>query len=224
MQASIAHNISHNKVRDMTKELMYNWNNDGNQPPSETQKNSPFYQELHDYEQSEDKKITKETNPDTFDSLQLLRTTMLKNSAQDNTILKDSLSKLNTLITDKSFTSNLANYLSSTSQHDETPKNSLLLALHAPNRTQSNPEAKQALLLLLKLFSTQYENYNNPNNTIDTKAFQQTIDQLASGTSFDVVNIDHIASTNPAVEKIYTTYNKNNEIQHIEDDLNNAYE
>lgn len=224
MQASIAHNISHNKVRDMTKELMYNWNNDGNQPPNETQKNSPFYQELHNYEQSEDKKITKETNPDTFDSLQLLRTTMLKNSAQDNIILKDSLSKLNTLITDKSFTSNLANYLSSTSQHDETPKNSLLLALHTPNRTQNNPEAKQALSLLLKLFSTQYENYNNPNNTIDTKAFQQTIDQLASGTSFDVVNIDHIASTNPAVEKIYTTYNKNNEIQHIEDDLNNAYE
>lgn len=183
---------------------MYNRSSDGSLAAQDTKKSSPFFRDLENYESGEDKKITKENSSDTFDVAAMIRTNMLRNSASENIILKDSLAEFSQLIANKEFNTRVSIYLNDESSDKESPKYALFSLLDPIKRQKADLPSKQSLTLLLQLFGTTISTGPDAqNNRINTQKFQQAVDGLKSGVSFDLMNTDNlIASNNPLIEKI----------------------
>ena len=112
--SNLAHGLSGTKVQDSIFDLMKTRNsneNNINRENSLISQDNPFYKALRDYTLDNKKTISKKEFPDTFDSLALVRTTMLRNSARENKILEDSLHTLQTLLQDPNFNKKTNNFI-----------------------------------------------------------------------------------------------------------------
>jgi hypothetical protein len=73
---------------------------------------NPFYTALREYETDPNTTIQKQNQPQAFDTLNLVRNTILKNSANENQKFSNAVTNLQQLITDKTFNDKLTSYLS----------------------------------------------------------------------------------------------------------------
>lgn len=209
LQENIGHSLSQNKVRNGVKNIMYGRNNDGSLSLEDTKKSNPFYEEISTYEQGEDKKISKENSPITFAIGNFVRTSMLRNSSEENIRLKDSLSKLQKVLTDKSFNENLRSYLKNNKEDRESPKRAMLSLLDPQERSENNLHSKESLVNFLSLFGSNNRPWpDGQYNRIRISSFEQAVNKLASGVPLDLLNTDNIiSSTHPVVEKINKKHN-----------------
>jgi hypothetical protein len=97
---------------------------------------NPFYTALRDYETDPNKIIQKQIQPEAFDTLNIVRNTILKNSANENQKFSNAIETLEQLITSKGFNDKLNSYLA-TSPIDtiSEKKHMILQTLKDNNRT-----------------------------------------------------------------------------------------
>ena len=211
IQAGIAHSLSQNKVQESVRGLMLWWNNDGSQSLDSTTTNGPFYEEIQQYESASDKTITKESHKQTFDILNVMRNTMLKNSAQENIQLKDTIKKLQWLLHDPSFTTRINEYLKNHPSQEATPEQAILLTLNPQERNGELNHSKDSLQMFLKLFGTNPQPGQESNNSIRNDSLNKVVESLTNESDFDTIDRNNIIPTNnPMIEQIHNKYKPTN--------------
>jgi hypothetical protein len=97
---------------------------------------NPFYTALRDYETDPNKIIQKQNEPEAFDTINILRNTILNNSANENQKFSNAITNLQQLITDKNFNDRLNQYLSTPPTDKLSEQNhTILKTLKDNNRT-----------------------------------------------------------------------------------------
>jgi hypothetical protein len=123
-------------------------NNNGNQ--NTISQDNPFYTALRDYEIDPNTTIQKHNQPEAFDTLNIVRNTILKNSAYENQQLSNSIERLQQLITNKNFNDKLTSYLTNSPKDETSEKRHMILQTLKDNSRASG----DSLVLLLQLFGT----------------------------------------------------------------------
>jgi hypothetical protein len=205
--AGVSHGLSQIKIQDAVIDTMKLRHNDGNMS-IDTNKpidsKSPFYLALRDYTiKNPEAKISKQNQPDAFDSLALIRTTILRNDAGENEKMKENFIALQNLINNESFNTKIETYLQQQTPDEVSQQKHLVLqTLAHTNRTKS-----ESFPLLLKLFGTNPQPGKEQINTIDNNRFWEFIRQLDGDLNNLSVNT-LISPTHPVfatLEKKYST-------------------
>ena len=204
--ASIAHILEWSKAQDSIFTLMKSRKNNVNQNTDNQtiiSQDNPFYTALRDYETDPNTTIQKQNQPESFDTLNIVRNTILKNSANENQEFSNAIETLQQLITSKSFNDKLTSYLTNSPKDETSEKKHIILqTLQENNRTSGD-----SLVLLLQLFGTNPIKGKEQYNTINTGNFIKNINQLQQADDFDLINFD-IDQNNPTVWTLEQKYGK----------------
>lgn len=190
--SNIAHGLSGTKVQDSIFDLMKTRHTTQVSNNTSISQDSPFYNALRDYTLDNKKTISKKEFPDTFESLALVRTTMLRNSANENKTLEDSLHTLQILLKDINFNKKIEQFLQDKQAqwYDnlsplDQQRYMLLQTLNSTSRQEPH-----SLSLFLQVFG------NNPqqpqHNSIDINKLQNTIQQLSTQNDLWLLSLHNI--------------------------------
>ncbi len=205
--SNLAHGLSWTKVQDSIFDLMKTRNsseNNINPENSSISQDNPFYSALKEYKSWSDKVISKKEFPDTFDSLALVRTSMLRNSANENKQLQESFHNLQWLLQDPNFNKKIKTFIQDMDEkwYDnlssfEQNQYMLLETLNPNSRKEPN-----SLSLFLQVFGT---NPQQPqHNSIDINKLQSIIQQLTTQNDLSLLSLN---TTNQIVKaKLETKY------------------
>lgn len=215
--AGIAHILEWSKVQDSIFTLMKSRSNNGNQNTNSQgniSQDNPFYTALRDYEIDPNTTIQKYNQPEAFDTLNIVRNTILKNSAYENQKFSNTIETLQQLITDKTFNDKLTSYLSTSPIDAISERKHIILQTLKDN----NRASWDSLVLLLQLFGTNPMKGKEQYNTINTENLIKTINQLQQTDNFDLINFN-ISQNNPIFWILEQKYGKSAD-EKLSTDLN----
>jgi len=98
---------------------------------------NPFYTAIRDYETDPNTTIQKQKQPQAFDTLNIVRNTILKNSAYENQKFSNSIETLQQLITNKNFNDKLTSYLTNSPKDEISEKRHIMLQTLKENNRES---------------------------------------------------------------------------------------